>query len=41
VILTSSDDDDLGIMTLRAGAVGFLSKSVGLDALPRRAAGRA
>jgi NarL family two-component system response regulator LiaR len=35
VILTSSDDDDLGIMTLRAGAVGFLSKSVGLDALPR------
>jgi DNA-binding NarL/FixJ family response regulator len=35
VILTSSDDDDIGIMTLRAGAVGFLSKSVGLDALPR------
>jgi two-component system, NarL family, response regulator LiaR len=35
VVLTSSDDDDVGIMTLRAGAVGFLSKSVGVDALPR------
>jgi two-component system, NarL family, response regulator LiaR len=35
VILTSSDDDEIGVMTLRAGAVGFLSKSVGLEALPR------
>jgi NarL family two-component system response regulator LiaR len=35
VILTSSDDDEVGLMTLRAGASGFLSKNVGMDALPR------
>src|SRR4029078_12586301 len=35
VILTSSDDDEVGLMTLRAGASGFLGKNVGIDALPR------
>ncbi|HWI74761.1 MAG TPA: response regulator transcription factor [Baekduia sp.] len=35
VILTSSDDDEVGLMTLRAGASGFLCKNVGIDALPR------
>jgi DNA-binding NarL/FixJ family response regulator len=35
VILTSSDDDEVGLMTLRAGASGFLCKSVGIDSLPR------
>lgn len=35
VILTSSDDDEVGLMTLRAGASGFLSKNVGMEALPR------
>jgi NarL family two-component system response regulator LiaR len=35
VMLTSSDSEDVGLMTLRAGASGFLCKSVGLDALPR------
>ena len=35
VILTSSDDDDIGIVGLRAGASGFLNKRAGLDALPR------
>lgn len=35
VVLSSTDDDELGIMSLRAGAVGFMSKSIGLEALPR------
>ena len=35
VMLTSSDSEDVGLMTLRAGASGFLCKSVGIDALPR------
>jgi DNA-binding NarL/FixJ family response regulator len=35
VMLTSSDDDEVGLMTLRAGASGFLCKSMGIDALPR------
>jgi DNA-binding NarL/FixJ family response regulator len=35
VILTSSDDDEVGLMTLRAGASGFLCKNVGIDSLPR------
>jgi DNA-binding NarL/FixJ family response regulator len=35
VMLTSSDDDEVGLMTLRAGASGFLCKRVGVDALPR------
>lgn len=35
VVLSSADDDELGILSLRAGAVGFMSKTVGLEALPR------
>jgi NarL family two-component system response regulator LiaR len=35
VMLTCSDDQHLGLMTLRAGASGFLSKSMDLAALPR------
>jgi DNA-binding NarL/FixJ family response regulator len=35
VILTSSDDDEVGLMTLREGASGFLCKSAGVDSLPR------
>jgi len=35
VMLTSSDSEEVGMMTLRAGASGFLCKSVGVDALPR------
>src|SRR3954470_11064662 len=42
VILTSSDDDEVGIIGLRAGASGFLNKRAGVEALPRalRGAGR-
>jgi DNA-binding NarL/FixJ family response regulator len=35
VILTSSDDDEIGLMTLRAGASGYLCKGDGIDSLPR------
>jgi DNA-binding NarL/FixJ family response regulator len=35
VILTSSEDDDMGLLGLRAGAAGFLTKDVDIDALPR------
>jgi DNA-binding NarL/FixJ family response regulator len=35
VLLSASDDPELGLVGLRAGASGFLSKNVGLDALPR------
>jgi DNA-binding NarL/FixJ family response regulator len=35
ILLTSSDDDETGVTGLRAGAVGFLSKGMDLDALPR------
>ena len=35
VILTSSDEQEMGMLGLRAGAVGFLSKEVELEALPR------
>ena len=35
VMLTSSDSEEVGLMTLRAGASGFLCKSVGVEALPR------
>jgi DNA-binding NarL/FixJ family response regulator len=34
-MLTGAGDDELGLRSLRAGAVGFLSKEVELDALPR------
>jgi DNA-binding NarL/FixJ family response regulator len=35
ILLTHSDDDELGILGLRAGAVGYLSKEVDLEGLPR------
>jgi NarL family two-component system response regulator LiaR len=35
VLLSATDDAELGLVGLRAGASGFLSKGVGLDALPR------
>ncbi len=35
VVLTGSGDDELGLLALRAGAVGFLSKDADIDALPR------
>lgn len=35
IVLTSSDDDEVGVLALRAGASGFLSKTVGMEALPR------
>src|ERR1700748_1070709 len=35
VLLTGAGDDELGMRGLRAGAAGFLSKEVELDALPR------
>src|ERR1700710_639852 len=34
VILTSSDDDEVGLVGLRAGATGFLNKRAGVEALP-------
>lgn len=35
ILLASSDDDELGVLGLRVGAMGFLSKDVALDAVPR------
>jgi NarL family two-component system response regulator LiaR len=35
IILTSSAEQDMGILSLRAGAAGFLSKEVDLEVLPR------
>lgn len=35
VMLTSSDDEDMGLLGLRAGAIGFLSKELDIDVLPR------
>ncbi len=35
LVLSSSDDEEVGLTSLQAGAVGFVSKSVALDALPR------
>src|SRR3954465_16038856 len=39
--LPASDDDDIGIVGLRAGASGFLNKRAGVDALPRALRGAA
>jgi len=35
VMLTTSDDEEVALSGLRAGAVGFVSKEIDLDALPR------
>ncbi len=35
VMLTSTDEDDMGLLGLRAGAAGFLSKDLDIDVLPR------
>ncbi len=35
VILTNSHDDEMGLLGLRAGAVGYLSKDVEIKSLPR------
>jgi DNA-binding NarL/FixJ family response regulator len=35
VLLSTHEDEELGILALRAGAVGFLVKDVGMDALRR------
>jgi DNA-binding NarL/FixJ family response regulator len=35
VILTTADDDEIGLLGLRAGASGFLAKDVDIDALPQ------
>jgi two-component system, NarL family, response regulator LiaR len=35
VVLTCSDDQNIGVLALRSGASGFLGKSVDLVALPR------
>src|SRR4051812_19289700 len=35
VLLTGAGDQELGLRGLRAGAAGYLSKEVDLDALPR------
>jgi DNA-binding NarL/FixJ family response regulator len=39
VMLTSTDEDDMGLLGLRAGAVGFLSKDLDIDVLPRALSG--
>jgi two-component system, NarL family, response regulator LiaR len=35
VILTSSDEEEMGMLGLRAGAVGFLTKDLDIDVLPQ------
>lgn len=35
VVLSSSDDDELGLLSLRTGACGYLTKTVDVDSLPR------
>jgi DNA-binding NarL/FixJ family response regulator len=35
VLLTSSDEDDMGMLGLRAGAAGFLTKDLDIGVLPR------
>ena len=35
VMITSSEDEELGLLSLRMGACGFLSKSVNIESIPR------
>jgi NarL family two-component system response regulator LiaR len=35
VILTAADDDEMGLLGLRAGAAGFLTKEIEIESLPR------
>ncbi len=35
LVLSAAEDDDLGMLCLRSGAAGFLSKSAGVSSLPR------
>ena len=35
MILTTADDDEIGLLGLRAGASGFLAKDVDIDVLPQ------
>ena len=35
VILTSADDDEMGLLGLRVGASGYLTKELDMDVLPR------
>jgi NarL family two-component system response regulator LiaR len=35
VVLTAAGEDEFGLLALRAGAVGFLSKEIDIDALPQ------
>jgi two-component system, NarL family, response regulator LiaR len=35
VILTSVDDDEMGVLGLRAGATGYLTKELDIEVLPR------
>ena len=39
VMLTATRDDEIGLQALRAGAVGYLSKEIDLDSLPRAVCG--
>ena len=35
VVLTGADEEEFGLLALRVGAVGFLSKEIEIDALPK------
>lgn len=39
VMLTGTNEDDLGLLGLKAGAVGFISKDVSIEAVPRAVRG--
>jgi two-component system, NarL family, response regulator LiaR len=39
LILTTSDDDEMGLLGLRVGASGFLTKNLDVDVLPRALTG--
>lgn len=39
VMLTGTDEDELGLLGLKAGAVGFITKDVSIEAVPRAVRG--